>query len=314
MAPIRDRPLLVDIHDSPETFRPEKDAVFVIGSSVEDRFEHIAEWRSQVPDLRFVQILEYGKNDFEYVVDPNSTLLVSLRSEKQMQEFWSGLGARTFYLDLTGFAHHVWAPLVRSCLMGGYRLIVIYVEPANYSYNVTPTEGEIFDLSERISGISPIPGFAALRETREEGACFVPLIGFEGRRLAYLVEQVQPPGGKIIPVIGVPGFRPEYPFHACLCNRTTLIETRCWKNMRFAAANDPFSLYYLLQEIAEENRGDVLKVAPIGTKPHALGAVLFAITSPKTVELVYDHPIRKAKRTQGFSRLLVYYVSTFLRV
>ena len=83
--------------------------------------------------------------------------------------------------------------------------------------------------------------------------------------------------------------------------------------MRFATANDPFSLYYLLQDIADENRDDLLKIAPIGTKPHALGAVLFAITNPQKVELVYDHPIRKAKRTQGFSRLLVYHVSTFLR-
>src|ERR1041385_1084583 len=199
MVPIRDRPLLVDIHDKPKTFRPENDAVFIVGSSVEDRIEHIAEWKSHVTNQRFVHVTEFGKTDFAYALNSDSTLLVSLRSEKQLQEFWASLKARTFYLDLTGFAHHVWAPLVRSCLTGGYRLIVTYVEPANYRYNVTPTDGEIFDLSERISGISPIPGFAALRETKDEGACFVPLIGFEGRRLAYLVEQVQPQGGKIIP-------------------------------------------------------------------------------------------------------------------
>jgi hypothetical protein len=54
---------------------------------------------------------------------------------------------------------------------------------------------------------------------------------------------------------------------------------------------------------------DTMKVAPIGTKPHAMGAVLFALASSKTVELVYDHPIRKATRTAGKARLLLYEVS-----
>jgi hypothetical protein len=313
MAPVRDRPLLVDAHDNPATFVPEEAAVFVVGTSVEDRISHLEEWKEHAGKVRFVHLRDDGKNQFSYLID-TQWKAISLRSDKQLQEFWAALAARTFYLDLTGFPHHIWAPLVRSCLIGGYRLMVIYVEPGEYRYNVAPTEGEIFDLSERISGIAPIPGFASLRETREEQVCFVPLIGFEGRRFAYMVEQVQPPGGKIVPVVGVPGFRPEYPFHAYLCNRTTLMETRAWRNMRFANANDPFSLYYLLQDIAEDNRDDFLKIAPIGTKPHALGAVLFAITTPARVELVYDHPIRKAKRTKGFSRLLVYHVSTFLRV
>jgi len=311
MARLHDRPLLVDVLDDPAMFNPQDGAVFVVGSSVEDRVDHVAAWKSRAEKIRFVHVAEQGKSNFAYINGSELTL-VSLRSETQLQEFWSRCGTQTVYLDLTGFAHHVWAPLVRSCLVGGYRLMVIYVEPRDYRYNVAPTEGEIFDLSERISGISPIPGFAALRETREENVCFVPLIGFEGRRFAYVVEQVQPPGGKIVPIVGVPGFRPEYPFHAYLSNRPILLETRSWKNMRFATANDPFSLYYLLQDIAAENRGDLLKIAPIGTKPHALGAVLFAIKSPQTVELVYDHPIRKAKRTHGFSRLLVYHVSSFL--
>jgi hypothetical protein len=58
------------------------------------------------------------------------------------------------------------------------------------------------------------------------------------------------------------------------------------------------------------NPVDLLKIAPIGTKPHALGAVLFCLSRPDSVELVYDHPIRKANRTIGASRLLVYTISS----
>jgi len=46
----------------------------------------------------------------------------------------------------------------------------------------------------------------------------------------------------------------------------------------------------------------------IGTKPHALGAVMFALTSPSRIELIYDNPIRKEGRTDGLDRLLVYHV------
>ena len=52
----------------------------------------------------------------------------------------------------------------------------------------------------------------------------------------------------------------------------------------------------------------VLKVAAIGTKPHSIGAVLQAIAHPERIELVYDHPIRKAGRTEGEYRTLLYHV------
>ena len=187
--------------------------------------------------------------------------------------------------------------------------MVVYVEPGAYRFSLTPTEGEIFDLSERIIGISPLPGFASLTDPSEDDFCFVPLLGFEGARLAYILENVQPPGGKIFPVIGVPGFEPEYPFYTYHGNRLPLSETRAWRNVRFAKANCPFSLFYTLQQIAREYPRDTLKIAPIGTKPHALGAVLYTLASSTPVELVYDHPIRKAMRTSGTARLLLFHVS-----
>jgi len=313
MAPLRDRPILIDIYDTPGTFDPERDSIFIFGSSNEERIQHIDAWRSHAGNTQFIHISQQEISEFQYLVE-QTTKTVSLRSERQLLDFWREISAHTVYFDLTGFGHHVWAPLIRSGIAAGKRLMVTYVEPKEYRYTVTPTEGEIFDLSERIAGIAPIPGFASLREVRDENVCFIPLLGFEGRRFAYIVETVQPPGGKTVPIIGLPGFRPEYPFHTYLCNRVPLMqEIGSWKNTRFASANDPFSLYYLLQDIADENRGDLLKIAPIGTKPHALGAILFAITSPQKVELVYDHPIRRPQRTYGISRLLVYHISTFLR-
>jgi hypothetical protein len=66
--------------------------------------------------------------------------------------------------------------------------------------------------------------------------------------------------------------------------------------------------------IASQHPLDVLKIATIGTKPHALGAVLFSLLSPRSIELVYDHPIRKASRTEGSARVLLYEVSALSSV
>jgi len=127
-----------------------------------------------------------------------------------------------------------------------------------------------------------------------------------------LNEQVQPPGEKILPIIGVPGFRPEYPFYTYHGNQLPLLQTHAWRNVRFAIANCPFSLFYVLEDIATDYPGNLLKIAPIGTKPHALGAIVYNIANPDFVELIYDHPIRKATRTSGLSRLLLYHLSSFI--
>jgi hypothetical protein len=192
-------------------------------------------------------------------------------------------------------------------------LRVVYVEPDHYKFSATPTEGEIFDLSERINGVAPLPGFATFRDGGEDNVCFVPLLGFEGIRLAHILEQVQPLGGKIVPIVGAPGFKAEYPFHTYHGNRRSLLESHAWRSVRFAPANDPFGLFSTLDEISASYPRDRLKIAPIGTKPHAIGAILYALASPGRIEIIYDHPIRRADRTSGTGRIFVYDVSSFMR-
>lgn len=307
MRAVRERPLFSSGYAQFDDFRPDAGSVYIHGESVEDRSRHSPAWEAANPTIAFVRLTDQREHSFTTA----GGLTVQTRSTKQLAEFWKGLAASIAYIDMTGLDHATWAPLVISGIAAGLDLRVVYVEPQEYSYSKTPTEGEIFDLSERIRGVSPIPGLASLVDAFLDSV-FVPLLGFEGTRLAYIVEQVQPTGTQIVPVIGVPGFRPEYPFHAYLGNGVTLRETHAWHNAMYARANCPFSVWYLLLDIAKAWPGKVLKVAPIGTKPHALGAVLFWATSPDVVELVYDHPVRKPKRTSGAWRTSVYYVTAFM--
>jgi hypothetical protein len=310
---VRDRPILTDVYSTVDAFVPERDSVYVLGTSVEQRSTYSKEWedRAAAKGVEFVRIVRQDPTSIEAVISGTSKP-IALRSSEQIKSIWTSVGPKPVYIDITGLSHHVWAPLLKSALAHAPQLKSVYVEPLDYRIRANPMEGEIYDLSEKISGISPIPGFASLTNANDDDVCFVPLVGFEGTRLAYIIEQVQPPGGKILPVVGVPGFLPHYPFQTYHGNQLPFVQTQAWKNVHYATANCPFSLFYVLDDIAAKYPRDLLKIAPIGTKPHALGAVLYNIARPRQVELVYDHPIRKRERTTGTARLLVYHISAFV--
>ena len=309
-ATLIDRPTPTDLYLTRRDFAPEANSAYLYGQSVEERSHFSDSWRQSLADVQFVRLTEDRDGAYYIAADPGPTL-IPLRSERLVADFLRTFSGQLVYLDITGLSHHVWAPLLKACLALAIVVRVIYVEPSDFRFSEIPREGEIFDLSERIRGIAPIPGFARLRTAFDIDHVFVPLLGFEGARLQFVLEQVQPPGEQTCPCIGVPGFRPEYPFYTYEGNRRPLLTGALWRSVRFASANCPFEMFYLLSEIWQSYGRKPLKVAPIGTKPHALGAVLFACAYPNRTELVYDHPIRKPGRTEGESRVLVYHVSTF---
>ena len=55
------------------------------------------------------------------------------------------------------------------------------------------------------------------------------------------------------------------------------------QNVRFADAACPFRLFYALEDIAAVHSSSVMKVGLLGTKPHALGAVLYALARANQV-------------------------------
>ena len=293
-----------------DAFAPAPNSVYIGGQSQEERARRLPHGVTSALDVELWSLIETG-DFFIEVQGSNLTGVLRLRSAVDLRKLVSSLRGRRVYLDITSLSHHVWAPVLKAFVLTSVSVDVLYVEPEDYRPNPHPLRGEIFALSEKIRGLSPLPGFASLGSDDNLEFCFVPLLGFEGARFAYLLEKVEPSGDNVIPVVGVPGFRLEYPFHTYQGNRQVLSESKSWRNVRYARANCPYSLFYLLEAIARD-KGCRLKIAPIGTKPHALGAVLFSILHPELTELVYDHPIRKAERTVGREKLLCYPLANFV--
>ena len=313
-----EKPLLTRLYEDWESFELEQGSTFVHGTSVEERSIHPTTWELAAKGVNFLSFSSFENSperDFSLCTADldGSTRNLQLRSRNQLRDFFSRIESKVIYLDITGLPHHVWAPLLRAAVATSKQVSVVYVEPRTYTFSRTPTEAEIFDLSEAIHGISPLPGFSVLSEPEdEELVLFVPFLGFEGHRLAYVLEQVQPSGKKIIPIIGVPGFIPVFPFHTYLGNKNILARGTLHTEIRLIMANSAFDAFYLLQEISAGYPDHTLKIAPIGTKPHALGAVLFTLLTDRPVEIVYDHPIRKPNRSTGSANILVYEINQLL--
>lgn len=261
--------------------------------------------------LEIVSIEETDNQEISiFISDQEKTL--SLRSQTDAIWLIDLLEKKNVYLDITGLTHSTWAWMVRALLSRKEgETFVLYSEPMEYKFHDNPVDGQIFDLSNKISGVSPLPGFVRLGTYNAENSIFMPLLGFEGTRLSYIIEDVQPLPENTFPVVGIPGFKHDYPFFTYQGNKNVLEREGIWKNRRYEQANCPVSIYILGTRLLEDNPMMALRIAPIGTKPHALGAVLLKLTNPNRVDLVYDHPIRKKKRTKGRSNTICYRLSPF---
>src|SRR4051794_14620899 len=149
------------MHASLDEFVPARSSVYLYATSPEARSAHSNAWEGRTHDVEFVRLENDDRASPVFEVG-GEHVAVQLRNRGSLTGFLQRFGGRTLYLDITGFGHHVWAPVLRAAIATAPEVRVVYVEPADYTHSAAPTEGEIFDLSEKIAGIAPIPGFASL--------------------------------------------------------------------------------------------------------------------------------------------------------
>ena len=216
---------------------------------------------------------------------------------------------RPICIDITSLPMSVWSPLVRVAILDGRELWLVYAEPREYQAHKSPTPPDLFDLSERVGDVESLPGMARLTgPSPDTPLLLVVLLGFEGGRARHISTTLEPEP-TIVPVIGVPGMHVEYATQAVECNREFLKNTYALTDIRWADAVCPFGVRDLLGDIASEHSGSYMYVAPIGTKPHALGALLHFLSCPADCEIIYDHPIPRREGTSGIGKTHLYRVN-----
>ena len=112
------------------------------------------------------------------------------------------------------------------------------------------------------------------------------LLGFDGDLSKEINEDVSP--NDTIVVNGFPSYTPKFKDISLIANEKLVSDRNI--NIAYARANNPFEIYNLLHSIKEnEGSNTFINVAPLGTKPMALGACLFALHNPD-VRIVYPLP------------------------
>lgn len=159
---------------------------------------------------------------------------------------------------------------------------VFYTEPLSYLFPLG-----IFSSYRSSAGpltILEIPGFPG-SEARGEKRVLIILLGFDGDLSKEIHEDISP--SETVVINGFPSYSPKFKDISLTVNEKLTSD----KNVRikFSRANNPFEAFNVLEEIKNKNGNSFINIAPIGTKPMALGACLFALNYPD-VRVVYPLP------------------------
>lgn len=293
--------LYTRVWENPNTENLEPGSLYLFAYDPEDRSRFCASTlQANNPDTTFVEL---EIDDQDQMKDMARDQMVSLSSPKEIGDYLKQYAPTVIYIEVTGMSCRLVAPVMLRAILSDMQVCIVYSEPQQYLLNEFKKVGINEDLSEVCGGVNPLPGFAKVLPHREE-PLFVTMLGFEGGRLTYLISTQQPTADKIRPVIGMPGYRIDYPFESYWGNRNSLRTTKAWERVEYAEANSIVDSYMTLKKISYNNRDAEMVIAPIGTKPHAIGAVLYAIKNPRKVELLYDNPKRSLSRTDGVGRIL----------
>lgn len=192
--------------------------------------------------------------------------------------------------------------------LAGRRLGFVYTEPARYRPSGNAAGMDIaFNFALRFRGMKSVPGFAGeLRE--DENGRLVACLGFEPERLDRILQDDEGTFIKHITLVfGVPPYRTSWEMHALLPHERIIRQNHTCE-LSFAGANNPKATYECLRTVLQATGDDErLIVAPLGSKPSAIGMALFSCCR-ENVRLKYDFPIRREGGTEGVGSIHRYLV------
>jgi len=276
--------------------------IAIVGDAIDKRGEAAREFASCQADV--VAECTYNADLFEIRIDGQSYQVDSAKAA------FESLGAGRVLLEATtlGFVEvYLACRALRAC--GRTEVSLLYVEPLEY---VAP-RGQLlhrrdFELSDEVPGFIPVPGAMILLEDKrsQRGVFF---LGYEEGRLDRAMEDHPIIPSKTSVVFGVPAFQPGWEMDAFANNARVLRDRSISGGVHFCGAQNPKAAYQILKQVLDECESDEeMFVAPIGTKPHGIGAALFA-AEHMDVGILYDHPKRKKHRTSEVSSWHLYDVN-----
>lgn len=250
-----------------------------------------------------IEELEYNPNDSTYSIGGNTASVDDLSLLKRSME-----GDRIL-IDATTVGFVELLLTIRSAIEGGLANISFcYVEPLDYSSQRTRgvLHARDFILSEDSGVFSAVPG-SAIHLSRS-GRRAILVVGYEGDRLQKVFEQTPIEPRDTLIMLGIPAFQAGWEMNS-FANIVDELDERRIGETSFVGATNPHAVYREISRVHEAcSANERLVIVPIGTKPHGLGAALYA-AKHEEVGLVYDNPARKKGRTKDVGKWHLYEVA-----
>ncbi|MEW8522570.1 MAG: hypothetical protein AB2552_05910 [Candidatus Thiodiazotropha endolucinida] len=185
-------------------------------------------------------------------------------------------------LDISCFTKPYFFVLLKYLSHIKIKLIhVFYTQPRAYRF--TSASYCSYKSSSGPISVREIPSFPG-SESRQPERMLVVFLGFDGDLSTEISEIVAPT--KIVLVNGFPSFEAKYK-DISLINNEKLINAS--GKLLYSKSSNPFDTYNTLAKLASDYQNATLNIAPLGNKPMALGACLFAIHNPN-VRIIYPYP------------------------
>lgn len=223
----------------------------------------------------------------------------------EIEDFFSGRKITSVLLESTTLGVPEIALLLNYFVsIDGIKIRIIYLEPERYSPKVAEKAlSRDFDLSDMLSGYQGIPTLARELDTSAVNKV-VFFVGFESGRLMRAFEEQPISEGHSSLVFGVPPYKAGWENNSYHNNIKCLRDRDLRNRLFYCAADNPQSVIDKLTEIKSSmSEDDELFVAPIGSKPHSIGALFFQAMNSEDVGLLYDHPVKTKGRSTGFGKM-----------
>jgi hypothetical protein len=225
----------------------------------------------------------------------------------------SGFEGARVCVDITTLKHGILFLLVYLLMkeIKPAKLLAAYTEPAEYLKRKKTVIGETeeYELYDKIMGSSKgVPGFVKHQSNRD--ILLIAPMGFESQRLQTIYENLNPK--KLIPIVGFPSFVPGWNLTAIKMNYLVLKGADCCDWVKPCEASSPFEMRNLLNdEFHRYSHQYDIYISPLGTRPHCLGAAIFASQNP-SVYLIYDFPVEKKYRSYSVLKANVYDLTKYI--
>lgn len=275
---------------------------FFFGISLDDRTNTVE--RSILINPRYNVF--YDKEKYSVVINGSHYRIF------QLQDFFIEKAFSKILIDATslGFPEilYILNALNRSGL--NTEIVVLYVEPEQYSKSKDTVNESEFTLSDRRHSFVSLPAFSIDNQSNNDSkAVLITFLGFENSRLGQIIENDDGASyKKLLAHVSLPAYKPGW--ENISIRKHLKYFDYIDSNLIIHPGSNPYAVNELLNELTYSHSKMV--ITPLGTKPTALGVCIFLINNyhkndiNKQIGAIYDFPEKSKKRTVGLGVIYTY--------